>query len=82
MFNKRQAQMLQRFADRIEHAPEAKDGSMLRWAVVPVMDGERTPRIHKLFLLRRNAVEWVRDMERKMPDPDIHYVIEGHTGQG
>lgn len=62
--NKRQRQMLTRFHERQQHAPEAGDGKMVRWAVVPYVDGVRGE-IDKVFLLRHRAEEYVRDAYRK-----------------
>lgn len=62
--NKRQMQMLERFVERREHAPEVADGKMCRWAVVPYVDGERGD-VDRVFLLRHKAEEYVREVYAK-----------------
>lgn len=62
--NKRQMQMLERFAERRKHAPAVADGNMCRWAVVPYVDGERGE-VDRVFLLRHKAEEYVRKVYAK-----------------
>jgi hypothetical protein len=64
MFNKRQMRLLTRFAERNQHAPEAKPGTVCKWAVVPYVDGDRGE-VDRVFILRHRAEEYVSECYAK-----------------
>ena len=83
--NKRQIQMLTRFDERNQHAHKAQDGTMVRWVVIPYVDGERQPRCSTVFLLRYRAVEFIRQREAEIgtgPEANEYaFQIEQYEGQ-